>query len=66
MIGAWRGSSPSEPSAPSSRTPPSPCASSWTIAIRALPPAVNDPTTAVQVLNHTDTFLHVVGRPNGC
>ncbi|WP_328619682.1 DUF2254 domain-containing protein [Streptomyces sp. NBC_00354] len=32
------------------------------IAIRALSPAVNDPTTAVQVLNHIDTFLHVVGR----
>ncbi|MFE9629605.1 DUF2254 domain-containing protein [Streptomyces sp. NPDC006463] len=32
------------------------------IAIRALSPAVNDPTTAVQVLNHIDTFLHIVGR----
>ncbi|MFI6146970.1 DUF2254 domain-containing protein [Streptomyces sp. NPDC051109] len=32
------------------------------IAIRALSPAVNDPTTAVQVLNHIDTFLHTVGR----
>ncbi|WP_328929547.1 DUF2254 domain-containing protein [Streptomyces sp. NBC_00190] len=32
------------------------------IAIRALSPAVNDPTTAVQVLNHIDTFLHAVGR----
>ncbi|WP_329500688.1 DUF2254 domain-containing protein [Kitasatospora herbaricolor] len=32
------------------------------IAIRALSPAVNDPTTAVQVLNHIETFLHVVGR----
>ncbi|WP_329312409.1 MULTISPECIES: DUF2254 domain-containing protein [unclassified Streptomyces] len=32
------------------------------IAIRALSPAVNDPTTAVQVLNHIDTFLHVVGQ----
>ncbi|MFE9933717.1 DUF2254 domain-containing protein [Streptomyces sp. NPDC005533] len=32
------------------------------IAVRALSPAVNDPTTAVQVLNHIDTFLHVVGR----
>ncbi|MGW6985342.1 DUF2254 domain-containing protein [Streptomyces sp. NPDC054932] len=31
------------------------------IAIRALSPAVNDPTTAVQVLNHIDTFLHTVG-----
>ncbi|MFD8951772.1 DUF2254 domain-containing protein [Streptomyces xanthophaeus] len=32
------------------------------IAIRALSPAVNDPTTAVQVLNHIDTFLHAIGR----
>ncbi|MER5467808.1 DUF2254 family protein [Streptomyces sp. NPDC002685] len=32
------------------------------IAIRALSPAVNDPTTAVQVLNHIDAFLHAVGR----
>lgn len=32
------------------------------IAIRALSPAVNDPTTAVQVLNHIETFLHTVGR----
>ncbi|MFJ8072566.1 DUF2254 domain-containing protein [Streptomyces sp. NPDC096176] len=32
------------------------------IAIRALSPAVNDPTTAVQVLNHIDVFLHAVGR----
>jgi uncharacterized membrane protein len=32
------------------------------IAIRALSPAVNDPTTAVQVLNHIETFLHAVGR----
>ncbi|MGW0750606.1 DUF2254 domain-containing protein [Streptomyces sp. NPDC002587] len=32
------------------------------IAVRALSPAVNDPTTAVQVLNHIDTFLHMVGR----
>ncbi|OKK22898.1 hypothetical protein AMK16_01040 [Streptomyces sp. CB00455] len=31
------------------------------IAVRALSPAVNDPTTAVQVLNHIDTFLHRVG-----
>ncbi|MEU5209119.1 DUF2254 domain-containing protein [Streptomyces sp. NPDC020742] len=31
------------------------------IAIRALSPAVNDPTTAVQVLNHIEAFLHVVG-----
>ncbi|GJF31377.1 hypothetical protein KNE206_40770 [Kitasatospora sp. NE20-6] len=32
------------------------------IAIRALSPAVNDPTTAVQVLNHVEAFLHAVGR----
>ncbi|WP_371667201.1 DUF2254 domain-containing protein [Streptomyces sp. NBC_00289] len=32
------------------------------IAIRALSPAVNDPTTAVQVLNHIEAFLHEVGR----
>ena len=32
------------------------------IAIRALSPAVNDPTTAVQVLNHIETFLHAAGR----
>ncbi|MFD9305670.1 DUF2254 domain-containing protein [Streptomyces sp. NPDC060048] len=32
------------------------------IAIRALSPAVNDPTTAVQVLNHIESFLHVIGR----
>ncbi|MFD3327442.1 DUF2254 domain-containing protein [Streptomyces sp. NPDC058701] len=32
------------------------------IAIRALSPAVNDPTTAVQVLNHIDSFLHAIGR----
>ncbi|WP_331772664.1 DUF2254 domain-containing protein (plasmid) [Embleya sp. NBC_00888] len=32
------------------------------IAIRALSPAVNDPTTAVQVLNHIESFLGVVGR----
>ncbi|MFJ8869196.1 DUF2254 domain-containing protein [Streptomyces sp. NPDC102473] len=32
------------------------------IAIRALSPAVNDPTTAVQVLNHIESFLTVVGR----
>lgn len=32
------------------------------IAIRALSPAVNDPTTAVQVLNHIEAFLHTVGR----
>ncbi|MFE7772699.1 DUF2254 domain-containing protein [Streptomyces sp. NPDC057445] len=32
------------------------------IAIRALSPAVNDPTTAVQVLNHIEAFLHTIGR----
>lgn len=32
------------------------------IAIRALSPAVNDPTTAVQVINHIDSFLTVVGQ----
>lgn len=32
------------------------------IAIRALSPAVNDPTTAVQVLNHIESFLTLVGR----
>lgn len=32
------------------------------IAIRALSPAVNDPTTAIQVLNHIEAFLHAVGR----
>ncbi len=31
------------------------------IAIRALSPAVNDPTTAVQVLNHIESFLTVAG-----
>lgn len=31
------------------------------IAIRALSPAVNDPTTAVQVLNHIESFLHTIG-----
>ena len=31
------------------------------IAIRALSPAVNDPTTAVQVLNHLGDLLHVIG-----
>jgi uncharacterized membrane protein len=31
------------------------------IAIRALSPAVNDPTTAVQVLNHIESFLTVIG-----
>ncbi|MFF5041362.1 DUF2254 domain-containing protein [Streptomyces nigra] len=32
------------------------------IAARALSAAVNDPTTAVQVLNHIEVFLHTVGR----
>ncbi|WP_231157649.1 DUF2254 domain-containing protein [Streptomyces sp. CNZ748] len=32
------------------------------IAARALSSAVNDPTTAVQVLNHVDALLHAVGR----
>ncbi|WAZ26543.1 DUF2254 domain-containing protein [Streptomyces cinnabarinus] len=32
------------------------------IAIRALSPAVNDPTTAVQVINYVERFLHTVGR----
>ncbi|MEU6396240.1 DUF2254 domain-containing protein [Streptomyces cinnamoneus] len=32
------------------------------IAVRALSPAVNDPTTAVQVLNHIEAFLHAVGN----
>ncbi|MFB7172645.1 DUF2254 domain-containing protein [Streptomyces sp. NPDC056254] len=32
------------------------------IAIRALSPAVNDPTTAVQLLNQIEAFLHTVGR----
>ncbi|MFD3726302.1 DUF2254 domain-containing protein [Streptomyces sp. NPDC058671] len=32
------------------------------IAIRALSPAVNDPTTAVQVINYIESFLHTVGR----
>ncbi|ALO12882.1 putative membrane protein [Streptomyces venezuelae] len=31
------------------------------IAIRALSPAVNDPTTAVQVINYIESFLHTVG-----
>lgn len=31
------------------------------VAIRALSPAVNDPTTAVQVLNYIEWFLHTVG-----
>ncbi|MGW2013756.1 DUF2254 domain-containing protein [Streptomyces sp. NPDC001927] len=32
------------------------------IAIRALSPAVNDPTTAVQVINYIESFLHTVGH----
>ncbi|MGW7264046.1 DUF2254 domain-containing protein [Streptomyces sp. NPDC054842] len=32
------------------------------IAIRALSPAVNDPTTAVQVINYIERFLHTIGR----
>lgn len=32
------------------------------IAIRALSPAVNDPTTAVQLLNHIESFLHTTGN----
>jgi uncharacterized membrane protein len=32
------------------------------IAIRALSPAVNDPTTAVQVLNYIEDLLLVIGR----
>ncbi|MET8897466.1 DUF2254 domain-containing protein [Streptomyces albogriseolus] len=32
------------------------------IGARALSSAVNDPTTAVQVLNHVEAFLHAVGR----
>ncbi|MFD9030830.1 DUF2254 domain-containing protein [Streptomyces sp. NPDC059567] len=31
------------------------------IAIRALSPAVNDPTTAVQVVNYIESFLHTLG-----
>ena len=31
------------------------------IAIKALSPAVNDPTTAVQVINHLGDLLHVIG-----
>ena len=38
------------------------------IAIRALSPAVNDPTTAVQVLDHLEDLLRLVGqtRPLDC
>jgi uncharacterized membrane protein len=32
------------------------------IAIKALSPAVNDPTTAVQVLDHIEVFVEVVAR----
>ena len=32
------------------------------IAIKALSPAVNDPTTAVQVLDHIEAFVEVVAR----
>lgn len=32
------------------------------IAIKALSPAINDPTTAGQVLDHIQTFLHAVAR----
>ncbi|MFC9324922.1 DUF2254 domain-containing protein [Kitasatospora sp. NPDC057015] len=32
------------------------------IAIRALSPAVNDPTTSAQVLNHIEAFLYAAGR----
>ncbi|MEU8675438.1 DUF2254 domain-containing protein [Streptomyces sp. NPDC048560] len=31
------------------------------VAIRALSPAVNDPTTAVQVMNYIESFLHTIG-----
>ena len=31
------------------------------VAIRALSPAVNDPTTAVQVLDHLEELLRVIG-----
>ncbi len=32
------------------------------IAIKALSPAINDPTTAVQVLDHIEAFVEVVAR----
>lgn len=32
------------------------------IAVKALSPAVNDPTTAVQVLDHIEAFVEVVAR----
>jgi uncharacterized membrane protein len=34
------------------------------VASRALSPAVNDPTTAVQILNHLQQTLHVIGGAN--
>ena len=35
------------------------------IAIKALSPAINDPTTAVQVLDHVEAFLGAVARTEG-
>jgi uncharacterized membrane protein len=35
------------------------------VAIRALSPAVNDPTTAVQVLNHLEDTLTLIGKTPG-
>jgi uncharacterized membrane protein len=35
------------------------------VAIRALSPAVNDPTTAVQVLNHLESTLTLIGSTPG-
>ncbi len=35
------------------------------IAIRALSPAVNDPTTAVQIVNHLEDTLSLIGRTPG-
>jgi uncharacterized membrane protein len=32
------------------------------VAVKALSPAVNDPTTAVQVLDHIEAFVEVVAR----
>ncbi|MFC9593516.1 DUF2254 family protein [Streptomyces sp. NPDC056944] len=32
------------------------------IAVRALSPAANGPTTAVQVINYIESFLHTVGN----
>ena len=57
----WRSAS----SAPSSRTRPSRSRILVNIAIRALSPAVNDPTTAVQVLDHLEDVLAVIGRTPG-